>query len=991
MSTPRPGVLPKQGPLATLENFSYGAGDRFMFNSNQYVLLTAKKPTPLLASPRISSIVRGEEVEYYGYDNFKDNDDNFRLVNGNPTNYGVYSGAPSVPYDHVVVGYDTPVTANEIKFWCTEYVPVDYINIDYSYDGVYFYNITLVTDDVSFVFDDTIKVYSDEASPTGMYIYTVDLGADYTAKYWRIRSFIYTKVLSKVTDDVAGKSLSVSSTSRWPSSADVWVYKPFNTSAQSYHEVSSYGAVSRTYVDGVVSTVSSLYISGVATGVVDAGSVLSVYENGFGNIGYAVLESFTIDSTPDSVTVVGNGYIPNYSTIGPHGGEIFVYLDYTLVPLSSTELTYSSKTSNTFVNITSAGYTTASEDILAGSYIKYQYYMDVSQVLIGRTNKSLLKFWETDGNECSVKEVQVSNVYDAVYDIADGVYYAVGFNSTGGVGIDASDDFSDGDSATEFDSDRWEYSGNGFSRNDTLSKLYYKNTSSTETVFGRLKNKMYYTTGVSYTVSGTVSFTKLENKGFIGIVSFDEDTDNYECGIFAVGPWDNKPNASFVSVVVSGGVSDYANGNASITNLSVMPYELPEDYHKHTFMYDGDSWLYTRQAESISSVVEDVIESDVGVGPNVSVDGLSFELSYNNRVTEGSFLSFLTSKVTASGVTDDAVVFHVEGVTGSSTNVYAVDNYVEVAKQSISSGFASSVQQAIYGCTSHPVDLLFGPFVASSGYNSDVPTFFVKSFNNDGELEYVSGVSNIAGTVIASLDVIRDSTKTYGDYVNKVFIASDQYTEAGGGSLYIAVLPDIYKFNKTTLPLLSNDDGSGAVVLLSGSITDTSISNFSFDGYYNSGLSYETYDDDRENVFLKCISSSLLSPTIYEAALDLTSISDPLAVDPSDLHTLYTVVNDAVYVYNINDTSVAFCDVTSIEPVIPAGSDYTTEIKAFVTNLYGDPLANKTVYFSVSSGDGSVSPTYACTTASGTAATTYTAGEYTGVSIITATASNDAC
>ena len=46
MSTPRPGVLPKQGPLATLENFSYGAGDRFMFNSNQYVLLTAKKPTP---------------------------------------------------------------------------------------------------------------------------------------------------------------------------------------------------------------------------------------------------------------------------------------------------------------------------------------------------------------------------------------------------------------------------------------------------------------------------------------------------------------------------------------------------------------------------------------------------------------------------------------------------------------------------------------------------------------------------------------------------------------------------------------------------------------------------------------------------------------------------------------------------------------------------------------------------------------------------------
>ena len=38
MTTPVAGKLPKQGPLATLSNFSHGEEDRFMFNGQQFPL-----------------------------------------------------------------------------------------------------------------------------------------------------------------------------------------------------------------------------------------------------------------------------------------------------------------------------------------------------------------------------------------------------------------------------------------------------------------------------------------------------------------------------------------------------------------------------------------------------------------------------------------------------------------------------------------------------------------------------------------------------------------------------------------------------------------------------------------------------------------------------------------------------------------------------------------------------------------------------------------
>jgi hypothetical protein len=137
--------------------------------------------------------------------------------------------------------------------------------------------------------------------------------------------------------------------------------------------------------------------------------------------------------------------------------------------------------------------------------------------------------------------------------------------------------------------------------------------------------------------------------------------------------------------------------------------------------------------------------------------------------------------------------------------------------------------------------------------------------------------------------------------------------------------------------------------------------------------------------------TTLLSGTDNEALLDVSSSNYPWAWDTNNFNTLYYINGTALKAYDMDENDVAFANVTSVEKIMSAGTSDTTEVSATVTNVYGEPMSAKTVTFTVSFGDGSVSPSVTCTNASGVATTTYTVGASVGQTTITAAASDISC
>ncbi|MCK5020269.1 MAG: hypothetical protein KAS32_24735, partial [Candidatus Peribacteraceae bacterium] len=225
----------------------------------------------------------------------------------------------------------------------------------------------------------------------------------------------------------------------------------------------------------------------------------------------------------------------------------------------------------------------------------------------------------------------------------------------------------------------------------------------------------------------------------------------------------------------------------------------------------------------------------------------------------------------------------------------------------------------------------------------------------------------------------------------QVSIITTNQTEAQGGSIFIGVGSDLYKYNKTTLPLEGRETGTSVAVLASGTLLDEYTRGLNYDGYVVGGVSFLTNDEERSGVFLRTVSDSTLLVTGYESQLDTVSDNVPFARDVEDFGVLYTVIDNDVYLYNADENSVAFCNIVSSDSILPASSSYSATITARVVNMFGSPLQGKSISFSITSGDGSLSPTYGCSTSSGTVSTTFTAASSVGTSVITATASNDSC
>jgi len=298
---------------------------------------------------------------------------------------------------------------------------------------------------------------------------------------------------------------------------------------------------------------------------------------------------------------------------------------------------------------------------------------------------------------------------------------------------------------------------------------------------------------------------------------------------------------------------------------------------------------------------------------------------------------------------------------------------------------------------------------ATSGTTAwyDIPTLSVETYDSTGNSTVVAGVSDAEGYVIRKLNAIRygiDSGGNITDLLNGgvVAITSDQVAEASGGSIFLLTrrfvgdTPALYKFKKDQFPLTAVEDGQNAEITDSGTLDYDGlydIGSFGYSGYSGGEVAYSTMNwaDVSRGRYLNTVLSGTLSGTNPRRAAWLQS-SDFLAWNINDFDSLYGVTASGslagqIKLYDMTADTAAFCNVVTRTKLLAAGTSQTSTIVGQVMSVYGEPLSGKTVNFSVTAGDGAISPASAVTNVSGEAEATYTVGTAVTTSTITASVS----
>ncbi len=892
MTDTKPGKLLKQGPIATLEgSLNFSENDKFMFNGDQFVHYVAKSPKVIEASANsLTQFAIGDVYSKTTYSQFLNPSGEYRLTDGAPTyTSGTYTGVPTDTYDYVVIGYQIPVSTTQIKFWSEDYIPVELIRVDYGFDGTDFINIPTHVGNVTYTFNDALKIYESEDTPQGQYIYTVDLGAEFTAKYWRIRSFIYSTTIETVTAPIEGKDVDVTTVSGFPSSVSSggnFYYHNNNAISTSSNFRVSYGDIE---VSGSGYVIRDVVISDGQTGIIKAGSYITVaYIGVYNTSDPSIYSQATV--IVDAIKSLGTETLDLYVDVSlpayrPYrfswlGGVTHtkLYVVYDKTPVTSA--TYVSLFGNTIETI-DLSYFDSDDVIYPGNYFTYSYPMRLTQVQIQERVGPQLRYWESDGSLSVTNLVSISDVYDIVYDNSDDVYYVVRLSKGAGQGNPTiGDDFSSGPT-NYFDTNKWELYGNAFSRDSTVDCLKFVTTSGVE-YSGSLVSTAYFTDTFTADLNTVVS--TLSGTGYFGLSLIDSVDNNQVAGVYAAWDWETAGDGSTIAV----STAEYINSTDNIVTLAettLDPNDLLEGVSKHTFTYVTSSgWYYSRENRTNPGEYEVASEFN---SSSTYVDGGGFTCTLedsNVTVPAGSYVSFLTQKSTISGVSTEEVVLKVDYDYPTKVVDLGYDDgvYTSLLQASFDSSVVSNNFRAgIVGLNDNYTTISASSLDTTGSVEWGLSCFEVVSMDVEGNRIFVNGVSDAAGSVITTFDVIEDPSKVYSDYYNKVSIATTNEGEGAGGSLFVRVGGDIYKYNKTTLPLTSPEKGSNAAVLASGISMQSNVKHFQYDGYSVGGLSYIHTDTDRGGVYISTIDAGTLDVSSYESELDIAAATVPLARDAS--------------------------------------------------------------------------------------------------------------
>lgn len=664
----------------------------------------------------------------------------------------------------------------------------------------------------------------------------------------------------------------------------------------------------------------------------------------------------------DSTGMVIQGYTDG-------GGWAYKYIQYT----------GTTGTSFTGVSLSSS----IGDDIVVGADSKVMmipgFAADITEIDVLGTYEPILEFWDTDGSAASSQTLDNSYNYDICYDSDSDVYFTIRLNEsydgTGGTGFDPGDTFDY--SSSTLSSTRWEEddTDSNFQVNTSSGTLDYSNSSAA----GRILTN-YYLDGDFTADFHTYVSTLDSSDGVLQIRAIDSSTNNVFVQMGLHGP---KVSGNWEAIQARK-ITDTTAGAAEINNLRIYMPSLTAS-EVFTFIYNSTSDVWSITTDLSTSY------SDASPGESYSEKALSLSIVHNQTPLNGAQIQYSVNRQQSSLPAGDSwwrvgleksgtdlVCRYDDGLYGTFTDwiTYNDTDDLDLNVELYADGESSAVDMVVDNYT-----------VTGTEYFSDIPVFSVEAVDSNGTPIEVSGLTDSDGYLIKRFDVVNDNL-TYNSYIgDRVQLATDSLNS---GNIFIKVKEDLYKYNKSSLPL-DLEDGSSASVHKEGVISETSAKAFSYNAYTKAGLCYVEYDGDRSGTYLKTISTTTMSGTDYEAFLDLGTTDYPFAWDQNNYTTFYYVNSTSLKEYDMDEYDVAFCNVVTEEKIMSAGQSTTSDITATVLNVYGEPLSSKTVAFSISDGDGSISGSPACTNSSGIAEAVYTVGTTVGTATITATASDVSC
>ncbi len=605
-------------------------------------------------------------------------------------------------------------------------------------------------------------------------------------------------------------------------------------------------------------------------------------------------------------------------------------------------------------------------------------FNDVTEVEVVEPLTPTISYFDTDGSFASSFPFTNSNILDAVYDNINNVFYSIRFNDedAGTSTVTLSDDFGGDDAGTasgtnNFNPGRWDESSSNSAFLRTSDTLSY-NTSA-----GKGQLDTTYTLG-DFTATIDINPQVLATDNMWFVLRAIDSTNK----VVVQEGVSRDISPATTGVIFAHSVENFvdATANSELQELRPIWHNTSAGTESFEVTFSGSAWL-------VSGTVAGAL-SDATTG-----------VLYDEAVDASTPMEFLISS-TATPSTGEKFTFDI--ITDNIDRVATATGVLSISRTG-SDLTTASVFGAPKTITSVPLTIeLFGSTVGAinisadnynvvgSGTFSDVSVFTVERRDSEGKL--VSGNP----VVIEALDIIGNPSLGYNDYLDgRVQIAATS-SGGGGGFVYLKIDDTMYKYSNS-VSILGLETGSGAILSTTGQIAKEGTHSLAWT--HESGLpaglpflTYIEYDAGLDIIHLRTLDKDTLtdSTDTKEILLDITGYSSAqeftLFYDQNDFDTLYYVdASTDLQAFNIDDRISAFMAVNAEDVTLPAGTEQQTPVNADVINAWGEVLSGKVVTFSVTVGDGAITPATDTTDGSGRATSQFIVGSTVGVSTVTAT------
>ena len=466
-----------------------------------------------------------------------------------------------------------------------------------------------------------------------------------------------------------------------------------------------------------------------------------------------------------------------------------------------------------------------------------EYFDGVTEITIKEVPHPQIAYFRVDGTEASRHSMEEDNLLDITYNKTTSKYYTARFNDTGvgGAALGPDDDFTTVSGETSFNPIRWTEHpiDSTFIRSISNSNLLFTTTAGT----GRLTSN--YVVSGNYTAELDFDINTLNDpSSFFGMHSLNGDTGRLKYGI---------------GVTARGGNSFY---KAAIKNFSnnTSSAELLDLYPDLENVYEGsETWTLTYIVASGHWSVEG---SQTGsraaaqTGEMYTASGISFQISANTEQNNNDSFTFdIDYERTGRTATSGTLNIQRSGSNYTSTQSGGFNETISSEDDKIE----------LFGITDASINVTGDNFTLTPSGSAIYPSIPVFT------IEEVDAQGSIVQTIVEKLNVIKDPTKTYNDYID----GGVQLT-ASNTLLYVKVLNDIYTFSPASPIAGLVDEDTVGVERSQDVIESNKVYSFSYNDTEGGFLAYVYFDEPTDMLQVKTLTSSTTpTPQTKKVFLDL--------------------------------------------------------------------------------------------------------------------------